>query len=117
TALPRQALGGGGVTVERVAGEEEAEGAELLLQPLGREPRLDMAEYKRLARRAAGEQFRLPDRHVIIGALCGREHGVDGREYTRAISFECIEGAGGSQALQHALGHRARVDAGGEIGE
>src|SRR5262249_24104620 len=57
--LHPHALEGGGVIVERVAREEETDGVELLLQPLGRKPWLDLAKCQRRARRAAAEQFRL----------------------------------------------------------
>src|SRR5262249_59264332 len=57
--LHPHALEGGGIIVERVAGEKETDGLELLLEPLGRQPRLDLADRKWSARRAAPEQFRL----------------------------------------------------------
>ena len=115
--LHPHALEGGGIIVERVAGEEKTDGVEFLLQPLGRKPGLDLADCKRGVRRAAAEQFRLPNHHVIIGTLCAREHGIHGRKHARAIAFERIEGAGRGQTLQHALVHRARIDGGGEIGQ
>src|SRR6201981_3727606 len=67
--LHPHALEGGGIIVERVAGEEETDSVEFLLQPFGWKPRLDLAGCKRGLRRGAAEQFRLPNHHVIIGTL------------------------------------------------
>ena len=50
-------------------------------------------------------------------ALAGGQHGVDAGEGAGAVALERIEGAGRDQAFQHALVDRARIDAGGEVGE
>ena len=106
-----------GVVVERMPGEEEADGIELLLQPLGRQPRLDIAERQRRAARTPAEQLGLPDRRVVELALRRRHDSIDGREHARAIAVQRIEGAGGGEAFQHALVDRTRIDAAREIGK
>jgi hypothetical protein len=52
-----------------------------------------------------------------MGALRGREHGVDGREHAGAVSLQGVERTGGGQALQHALVDGMRVDPSGKIGK
>ena len=68
-------------------------------------------------RRGAAEQFVLPLLCGVMGALRGCEHGFHGSERARTVRLERIEGAGGGQAFQHALVHRARIDAAGEVGQ
>src|SRR5262249_47607191 len=98
-----------------MAGEEESDSSELLLQPLRRKPWLDLAERDRRACRAPAKQSRRPEGEVMVGALRASKHGIDSGEYARAMGFERIEGARRSEAFEHALVHRVRIDAGGEI--
>ena len=114
--LHAQALERGGVVVERMAGEEEADGVEFLLQPLGRGPRLDVRQPDRLARgrSAEGELQRAALGRLVL-ALRHRQHAVDRREHARAVAFERVERARRGEALQHALVDGARIDAAGEV--
>ena len=100
-----------------MAGEKEADRVVFALQPLGRQPRLDLRQRDRLALAAAAEQFALPDGGRVVRALGAAEHGIDGGKDAGAVWLERVEGAGGGQAFQHALVDRARIDARGEIGE
>ena len=100
-----------------MAGEEEADGVELLLQPLGRQPGLDIAERKRRRAAPPPNSSDCPTATSSCVRCAVASIGVDGREHARAIAFERIEGAGGGEALQHALVDRARIDAAGEIGQ
>src|SRR5262249_56277283 len=71
----------GRIVVQRMAGEEESDGSELLLQPLRRKPWLDLAERDRPGAHGTAKQFRLPDGEVIVGALRACKHGIDSGEY------------------------------------
>ena len=87
--LHPHALERGGVVVERMAGEEEADGVEFLLQPLGRRPR---ARYS-----ASGSAHAPPARRRTIrscpalGASCARcatpSMAVDRGEHPRAVAL------------------------------
>ena len=61
--------------------------------------------------------FRLAARGILVRALRGGEHGIDGGENARPVRFHAVEGAGGSQAFDHPLVDGARVDAAREVGE
>ena len=50
-------------------------------------------------------------------ALRDRQHGFDAGEGPRAICLQRIKSAGRRQTFKHALVHRARIDAAGEIGQ
>ena len=115
--LHAQPLERGGIIVERMAAEEEADGVVFALQPLGRQPVFDRRQHDRRRRGRAAEQLRLADRRILVGALRGGEHGVDGGKSARAVFLDGVEGAGGDEAFQHALVDRARIDAAGEIGK
>ena len=84
---------------------------------LGRQPGLDRRDRDGLAARRRRRTFVLADRHRLVGALRGRQHGVDGGMGAGAVRLERVEGAGGGEAFQHALVDRARIDAAGEVGE
>ena len=100
-----------------MAAEEEADGVVFALQPLGRQPGFERRQNDRLRRGRAAEQLRLAERGVLVRALRGGEHGVDGGENTRPVLLDGVESAGGDQAFQHPLVDRARIDAAGEIGQ
>ena len=89
-----------GVGIERMAGEEEADGLELLLQPLHRRPRLDRAACPSAAApsRAAAEEIAGALRLVHGHAVGERQHLLDVAVHQRAVGLERVEGAGGGSA-------------------
>ena len=110
-----QPLERGGVIVERMAGEEEADRVELALQPLGRQPRLGRGQRNLLAHRRPAEHVVLADLRSLVLALRRRKDRVDAGVDARAVGLQRIERAGGGEAFQHALVDRARIDAAREV--
>ena len=78
-----------------MAGEEETDGLEFLLQPLGGQPRLDRRQCQRRTCRGPAKKLRLPERYRIMRTLRGRQHDIDGGKDAGAVALERIEGAGG----------------------
>src|SRR5437764_8233578 len=101
-----------------MAGEKESVGIEFLLQPLGRQPWLELGQAQRTARGAVTE--RELERAALLGlvrALRLTQHGIDRRKHARAVALQRVERSGGGEAFQHALVDCARIDPGREIGE
>ena len=117
--LHAQLLQHGGVIVERMAGEEEADRVVFALQPLGRQPGLDRRQRDRLARcRPPPNNSLCPTAAVLVRALRASRAWRRRPAKTRArFASKRVEGAGGGQAFQHALVDGARIDARGEVGE
>ena len=108
----------GGVFVERMAGQEEADGVVFALQLVGRQPGLDRGHGDGLAVRQAPPNMSFCPTATASWVRCAvDEHGVDGGVRARAVRLERVERAGRGEAFQHALVDRARIDAAGEIGE
>ena len=105
------------VIVERMAGEEKADGVIFALQALRREPRRRLRNVNRRAYTSGAEELRLARSRVRAAPLRVGEHRIDGGEGARAVRLQAIEGAGGGKAFERALVERARIDARGEIGE
>ena len=107
------------IGVERMAGEEEADRLELVLQPLHGRPRPSAAVMSICGRVSP------PAAEQIVDALCRvrrdavgeRQHLLDVAVHQRAVGLQLIEGAGCSQRLQRALVERLGVAAAGEIGQ
>src|SRR6478752_178892 len=78
----------GGIIVERMAAEEEADGVVFALQPLGRQPVFDRGQNERRGRGRAAEQLRLADRRVLVGTLRGGEDGVRDGQNTRPVFLD-----------------------------
>ncbi len=74
--LHPQPLQHGGVIVERMAGQEEADGVVFTAEFFGRQPRLDLRQHD--GRRVGGvaEHVVLTDRCGLMAALAGGENGV-----------------------------------------
>ena len=106
-----------GIIVERMAGEEEADGVVFLSQPVGRQPRLDRRQHQPLAAAGPPNSSFWPTRRIVVGALRRGQHRIDGGEGARPVRLERIERAGGGKAFQHPLVDGARIDAAGEVGE
>ena len=106
------------IVVERMAGEEEADGVVFLLQPLGRQPGAAPRGSASVSRAAAP-----PNRSFcpIVAASCARCAAASIASTAAAararLRLDAVERAGGGEAFQHALVDRARIDAAGEIGE
>ncbi len=107
------------VGVERMRGEIEADGVELVLQPLHRRPVLHHRQVRPLVDAGidAAEQADL-----LALALARRGAGVAqqeiaGLEALRAVGVERVEGAGLDQRFELPLVERFGVDAPGEIEE
>src|SRR5262245_35712818 len=101
-----------------MAGEEKSDGTELLLQPLGRQPWLDLGQPQRTARPAVAE--RELERAALLGlvrALGLAQHAIDRRKCARAVALERVEGAGSGETFQDSLVDRARIDPAREVGE
>src|SRR5262245_21076177 len=101
-----------------MAGEEEADSIELLLQPFGWQPRLDLGQTQRAARSVVSEGEL--ERTTLLGlqrTLRFSKHGIDRGKDAGAVALERVEGAGGGEAFHHALVDGARIDAGREIGQ
>src|SRR5262249_49940092 len=90
------ALEGGGIVVERVAGETEADRGERALQPLRRQPWFDRRQAERIAggRTAERELQRAAFGRLEL-ALRRRQDRIDRGKDARAITLERIERAGG----------------------
>ncbi|VCU09306.1 hypothetical protein RHODGE_RHODGE_02480 [Rhodoplanes serenus] len=105
------------VVVERMAGEEEADGIVLALQLVGRHPHRRRRDLQGLRRRRPAEDVALPALGRRVGALRGRQHRLDGREGAGAVGLDAVEGAGRREILQHPLVDLARIDAMREVRE
>ena len=92
--LHPQPLQHGGVIVERMAGQEEADGVVFATELFGRQPRLDVRQHdgRRVGR--AAEHVVLADARSLVAALARRQNRLAACEYPRAIGIESIEGAG-----------------------
>ena len=109
-----------GVGIERMAGEEEADRLELVLQALHRRPGLHSARMSDLRpRRAAAARTdrrcpapRSPPARLAKASICSTLPCTSARLGSRAV-----EGAGGARRLQRALVERLGVAAAGEVGE
>ncbi len=106
----------GGVAVERMPGQVEADRGFLVLQPLGVGPvaRGDEAD-GRVVRRLFAEQRDL--RRVGRRALGGLERDADRRQQRGAARLDRVERAGAHQRFHGAPVDRALVDAPAEIEE
>src|SRR5262249_61443338 len=105
------------VVVERMSGQEEADGLKLLLQPLGRQPGFDFGQSESGARRGVAErEFEGTAFLGVTGALRLGQNRIDSREDPRTIVFDRVEGAGRGEALEHALVDGTRIDAASEGG-
>ena len=113
--LHPQPLQRDGVVVERMAGQEEADGVVFAAQPLGRQPRLDLRQHDGRRVGGAAEHVVLTDGDGLVAALACRQDGIGAGEHPRAVRVQRIEGAGGGEALDDALVDRARIDPRGEI--
>src|SRR5262245_24379324 len=101
-----------------MAREEESDGTELLLQPLGRQPWLDFGHSQRALRRTVAE--RELERTALLGlmrALRLAQHATDRGKSARAVALQRIEGAGSGETFQDAPVDGTRIDAGREVGE
>ncbi len=100
-----------------MAGQEEADGVVFAPQPLGRQPRLDLRQHDGRRVRRAAEHVVLADGRGLMAALACGEDRFGAGEHPGAIGIQRVEGAGGGQALDHALVDRARINPRGEIGQ
>src|SRR5262249_57864100 len=104
--------------VQRVPGEEEADGLDLFAQPVCRNPGLGRAQlYWRLRVLRAAEQVVLTIGARLDRAITGSNHAIDIGIGCSAIDTKLVEGARRGKRLERTLVDEARIDPPREIGE
>ncbi len=116
-ALHPQPLERGGVVVERMAGQKEADRVIFAAQPLGRQPRLDLRQHD--ARRVghATEHIALTKLLGLVVALAGGDDRLGTGEHRGAVAVDLVKSAGRRQTFDQALIDGTRIDLGGEVSE
>src|SRR5262249_15884234 len=105
------------IVVERVPGQEEANGFVFPTQTLRRQPSFDLWQRDLLACRTPAEQFVLADSRSVVSALRTGKHRINSSKRARAVFVEYIERPGCGKTFEQPFVHRSRIDARREVRE